>query len=196
MAFHSTRGGLAKLAGLARAVDRFGSWWFLSVFSRFLAGAAGLCVILLMVITVVDVVCRHTPLTAPWGSGGFEIAELLMAMVSVLAIAFCWYIGGHIRIGLLLEYCGSRGRAVLNVLACLFGVVFVLAIAWAVMSLGLHDIEFGAGTFILEIPLAPFKITFAIVLGHFILVLVRSLIAYIWRSSGRKVEPWIIIKDS
>jgi len=60
----------------------------------------------------------------------------------------------------------------------------------------LHDLSFGAGTFILEIPLAPFKITFSVVMAHFLLVLLRSFIGYSFRAFGHSVEPWIIIKDS
>ena len=75
------------------------------IVKRFLLGSSKTMVILamtvlviLMTITLVDVVCRHTFLRPPWGAGGFEVTEILMTQLASLALVACWYAGGHIRV--------------------------------------------------------------------------------------------------
>lgn len=195
MVFGRSSGYLSRLAGWVRQYDRAISGGFLFRGSQILFVVAGAAVVLLMVITFVGVVFRRSPLAGPWLQGGFEISELLMAMIAVLAIAYTWYIGGHIRIGLFRDRRTPRNKAVLDAVASFWGVVWVAAIVWSVWQVSMSSLTsgmgtgvLGIGTGILGIPIAPFQIIFSIVMAHFFLVLLRSWLGFSARAGGRHME--------
>lgn len=168
---------------------------FLANGSQILAVIAGVNVIALMVVVLVDVITRHSPLTPPWGSGGLEISELLMSMLSTMAVAWCWYLGGHIRISIVLERASARGRAILNVLASFWTLIWLIAMNWSVMQIAANNIKFPLTTDTLKINIWPFQVIFVIVMSHFGLVVVRSLIEYFRAIRGQKAKEWAIAEE-
>ena len=164
--------------------------------SRVLTVIAGINIMALMVIVVVDVISRHSPINPPWGSGGFEISEMLMVLVSTMAVAWCWYAGGHIRIELVLERVSSRRRVILNILASFCSIIWLVAVTWSVMQITTNNIKFGLTTDLLKIDVWPFQLIFVVVMSHFGLVMLRSLVEYIRMAFGRKMKPWAIIEGS
>jgi len=168
---------------------------FLAKGSRVLAVIAGVNVICLMVIVLIDVGTRHFSLDPPWGSGGLEISELLMSMLSTMAVAWCWYLGGHTRISIVLERASARGRAILNVLTSFFTLIWLVGVTLSMMQITANNIKFPLTTDTLKINIWPFQVIFVIVMSHFGLVVVRSLIEYVRLALGHKAKQWAIMEE-
>ncbi len=164
----------SRLVAWVRWLDKVLSRGFIFKGSQVLAVLAGVCVLLLAAITFVEVVGRNSPFAGACLAYNFESAEFLMAMVSVMALGYCWHAGGHIRMGLIRDNCGPRARAFIDAASSLFGIVFAAAVVWAVWGMSAQNQEFNAKTNDLQLPFAPMQITFTIVMAHFGLVLFRS----------------------
>lgn len=65
-------------------------------FLRLLALVAGICLLLLMLFTVIDVFLRYL-FNAPLRSI-YEFTEYMMALIVFLGIAYCGWTGGHIAV--------------------------------------------------------------------------------------------------
>ena len=189
MTYHRILDRLSGLGRLASWFDSTISRRFLNGGSKALAALAGFILVALMIMILMDVVSRHLSIRVPWVSN-FEFAELAMAMLSYLALAWCWHIGAHIRIELLLDRYNFRIQAALSFLASLIGILCTIALAWSVWKLGIKSLNWGVTTIIQGVPVAPFQILFSIVMAHFTLVMVRSLWSYIAKARGRKFESW------
>lgn len=157
-----------------------------------MAWLAMVVLVILMTITLVDVTCRHTFLRPPWGAGGFEVTELLMTQLACLALAMCWYAGGHIRVDMVLEKSGTKGRALLNLLGTLCGTVWLTFMSWSMVEFSVSSRGMGSATDVLKLAHWPFQLIFAIAVALFVLVLIRSIIGYAMRLFGGKVEPWTV----
>ena len=168
---------------------------FLAKGSRVLAVLAGVNVICLMVIVIIDVGTRHSPLDPPWGSGGHEISELLMSMLSTMAVAWCWYLGGHTRITIVLEHASARGRALLNVLASFFTLIWLVAVILSMIQITATNMKFPLTTDNLRINIWPFQLIFVIVMSHFGLVVIRSIIEYVRLALGHKAKEWAVMEE-
>ena len=177
-----------KLPGWLKQLDRVVSVGFLYRGSQAMAVVGGIVVCLLALVTFVTVVFRRSPISGAWLTGGLEVSELLMGMLSVLAISFCWYVGGHIRIGVILEHLSARNKAIFDAAATLILLVMVVGIVFAMWSYGNETLRTGNVTWILKIPVGPFQIIFSILMAHFGLVLLRSLIGLVAKAMGRPVE--------
>lgn len=172
-------------------LGRFGravSQGFLFKGSYVIGSVAGFGVIVLGLVTLVTVISRHSPIAGPWLRYGFEVSELSMGLVSVLAISYCWYVGGHIRITLLRERARPRNKTILDVISAFLVFVWVIAIVWGMWRMAIESLAFGVSTNNLGIPVAPFQIVFAIVMAHFVLVALRSLLGFTAKATGRHVE--------
>lgn len=177
-----------KLPGWLERFDRAISGGILFRGSSVLAMVAAVAVMVLALVTFVTVVLRHTPLGGSWLTGGFEISQLSMAVVSVFAIAYCWYVGGHIRIALLRQHSRPRNQGILDAVSAFIVLIWVAAIVWAMWGVAIDSLIHGTGTIQESIPLAPFQIAFTIVMVHFALVLLRSLLGFSAKAGGRHVE--------
>ena len=142
-------------------------------------------VVVLMLITVLVVILRRTPLGGIL-TGGLELSELMVAMTVVFGLAFTWYIGGHLKARLL--KLGPRWMSLLDVIACLAGFVWIAAVAWRMFLMAADSIQRGATTQMLLLPTGPFQFVFAVVMVHLCLVFLRSLLGKIALTSGRPVE--------
>lgn len=189
--------------GTSDGSSRFVSWiyWFDRIVVKgalfkgaaTLAGLGAVAILALALITGVDVIARNTPVTAPWiGGGGFEMSQLLMTQLSCLTLAWCWYTGGHIRIGLVLERVSPRVRNILNAFASLLGAVCLGFTTWAIAMLSMSSMEMNTATTLLVIRFWPLQLVFSIALGLFTLVCIRSMVSYIARALGHSIEPWTI----
>ena len=156
--------------------------------SQVLAWLGGAIVFLLTGITFVTVVGRHSTFAGPWLTGGYELSELLMALLAISAWAYCWYKDGHIRIQLIRDHFGTRGKAIIDVISCLFGLVFIFFASWAMIAVSKMSLNWNVGTPLVDVPLAPFQITFTVFLIHFALVLLGSLFVSIAKACGHDLK--------
>ena len=172
------------LTNLDRAV--FGGVLFKGSQVLAVIGTVGIGV--MVVVNFVTVVGRRSPWAGPWLMGGIDICMILMAMVSVLGTAYCWYRGGHIRIGLFRDRLGSRMRAAWDAMASLVFLGLAASMAWSVMKLSIIDLTSGGSTLGVGIPLGPFTAVFSLLMAYFALVLLRSFLGLVAKASGRHVE--------
>ncbi|MFC1916875.1 TRAP transporter small permease subunit [Chloroflexota bacterium] len=161
--------------------------WFRG--AQFGAWVGGIGIVLMALIVFGTVLLRRSPLGGGWMIGGIEITMLLMAMVSVCSIAYCWYLGGHIRIGIIRERIRSlRKLAALDAFATFMALPWILAATFGLWQISMENMRIGGFTRMLYIPEAPFMIIFTIVMGHFFFVLLRSFLGFVAKASGRPVE--------
>ena len=132
------------------------------------------------------VAIRFTPLAGSWPGAGFEVTELLMGIGAVLAIAYTWYEGGHLRITFFREKCGPRARAVLDTLAAFVFLIWFVTVTWGMWLVAEDFLWRGSRTQQLKILIAPVMFGFCIVAGHFVLVLLRSFFGSARRAARRK----------
>ncbi|MFC1916916.1 TRAP transporter small permease [Chloroflexota bacterium] len=153
------------------------------------AWIVGVCIVLMGLVTFLTVVLRRSPLAGGWMIGGIEIVQILMAMVSVFALAFTWYLGGHIRIGLIRERVRSpRKRGLLDGAATFLGMLWIAAATWGLWGVSMNNLYLGSATTMQGIREAPFLLAFFIAMGHFAFVLLRSFLGLTAKGSGRPVN--------
>jgi len=162
---------------------------FLLIGSKVMMSIAGIILVSMMIMVLMDIVVRRFSLRVPWGNN-FEFAEFSMAMLSFLALAWCWYSGAHIRIEVLLDRFTVRIKGILCLIATFISLCCTGTLAWSLLRLGLKSIDRGTGSTIQDIPSGPFQIMFAIAMMHFSLIFIRSIWSYIAKARGRKFAPW------
>ena len=157
------------------------------------AAIVGMLLANLFVVTV-----RISPWAGTWPGAPYDIAMLLMGVGSVLAIAYTWYEGGHIRITFVRERCGPRARAFLDALAAFVFLVWFVGVTWGMWFVAQDSLFRGQSTMAIQIPVAPFIFVFCFIAGHFLLVLLRSFIGTSLRAAGRsgaEVETCMALED-
>lgn len=178
-------GSYGFLARLGRTISEV----FLYRGAQFAAWVAGVGIIVLMLVSVISVLGRRIQFFAgPWLFSIKEISELTMSVLVGFSIAFCWYLGGHVRIGIIRDTRSPRVRGVMDVAATCCGIIWLIAVAWSFLQLIPTSLELGIMTIIAEIPKAPFQIIFLIMVIHFVFVLLRSMIGFAIRASGRSIQ--------
>ncbi len=163
-----------KTAASFRRYDESASKWLLRKPSQVGAVLAGVILVALSAFTGINIVLRLLHVKSPLVVGYFEMSMLLMALLSVSAMAYCWYFGRHIRIGIILEKCGVSTNAFIDAASALLGAAFASAVTYSLIIQTRTALFFGTRTDVLGVPDAPFKLIFAIMMGHFALVLLRS----------------------
>jgi TRAP-type C4-dicarboxylate transport system permease small subunit len=154
--------------------------------SQSFAWFGGFTIVVLIAITFVTVVGRHSPVAGAWLTGGYELSELLMGILAISAWAYCWYRGGHIRIELIRQHLSTRGRAIVDAIASFFGLVFVGFASWAMIETTILNLKWDVGTPLVKVPIGPFQIVFALFLVHFAAVLFGSLFGFIAKAFGHE----------
>ncbi|MFW6126057.1 MAG: TRAP transporter small permease [Chloroflexota bacterium] len=174
-------------------VNRGFSEVFLFKGSKVFAFLGGVCLLALMMVTFITVVFRSLPMRSDWLVGGYEFSEMFMAMLTPFAMAYAWYKAGHVRIGLVRDKVPPRVRALIDALSSLLGAVFCFFVAWGVYKLGITSLDIGRATNLRDIPIGPFQFLFIAVMGHFMLVLVRSMIGLFAKAFGSRFanEPYL-----
>ena len=159
-----------------RIVDKGFSEYFLFKGSKVLAVFGGLCLFCLILVTFITVVFRSLPIRSDWLVGGYEFSQMFMAMLTPFAMAYAWYRGSHVRIGIVRDKVPPRMRALIDFISALLGAGFCVFVAWGVYNLGLTSLLINRTSNLRDIPIGPFQFLFVFVMAHFILVLIRSAI--------------------
>jgi TRAP-type C4-dicarboxylate transport system permease small subunit len=113
----------------------------------------GVILVAAMLLTVLDVVLRHT-LNAPL-RGIFELTELAMAGIAFLGLAHAQHLGEHITIDLLYERLPPAGRRALDRLSRLVSLVVAGAITWQLLGYLGRMRASGEVTGVLGLPVYP-----------------------------------------
>jgi TRAP-type C4-dicarboxylate transport system permease small subunit len=144
-------------------------------FLRVLALAAGVVLLALMGVTVVDVVMRYVfnkPLASAW-----EFTEFSMTMIVFLGIAYCGWTGGHISVDLLEKWLDRPALRFLPALIAFTGALLFALVAYRATLETIATIEQVSN--MLRWPHYPFRFTAAFGSAMLALVLfvqgVRSL---------------------
>ena len=169
-----------------RLASRLAKWVLYNVAQRlFVIAGVGVCV--MGTITVVTVFSRKAAVTGPWLMSGLEIVTFLLAMITALAAAAVWYKRGHIRVGIIRDRRGPRAQAIMDIVSTVLFLVWVVAIAWGILDVGITNYVINERTLTSEIPIGPFQIVFAVLMVHFAFVLLRSVWGFSVKATGRDV---------
>ncbi len=186
------------MSRVLRIINKGFSEFFLFKGSKVLAVGGGAFLLGLMVVTFVTVIFRlinriGIPIRTDWLVGGYEFSEMFMSMLTPLAMAYAWYTAGHVRIGLLRDRMGPKKKAAIDVVSSLLGAVFVFFVAWGVWELSKTSFDLGRTSNLRDIPIGPFQIFFIVVMGHFMIVLLRSVVGLTAKMFGSRFanEPYL-----
>lgn len=126
-------------------IERAGRW--------LLAAAAGVLLVAMTLLTVVDVVGRYV-FNSPV-PGAFEATEIMLALAIFAGLPIVTARGEHVRVGLLVERLPHRLAAGLDVVAELLVALLLFGAAYLLFGRGESLARFGDATVLLQIPLAP-----------------------------------------
>tara|TARA_B100000315_G_C14500217_1_gene551965 strand:+ start:372 stop:914 length:543 start_codon:yes stop_codon:yes gene_type:complete len=174
--------------GWLTKLDRAISGVFLHRVSQAMPGIALVFVIIIGIANFVTVVTRRLGLAGGWLSGGVELTELSMVIVSIAAIAYVWYRGGHVRVMVIRERLNPRVQAIMDAATALFFLIWIALITWGAWRMTMESLAVWQRTMGVRLPIVPFQFAFLVVLGHFVLVLLRSFIGFAVKASGHPVE--------
>lgn len=151
--------------------------------SHWLANAACLCLIVLMLVTFVDVVGRFfdTPLKF-----AVEIIQLGMGLLIFFGLAITTLRRGHIAVDLLTSVLPLRARQILSRLAALSAVVSISLMAWRLWDRAASFMSDGLETDILGLPVYPTVFIMSLAAGFAALVAILQLLS---PSTGRNDKP-------
>ena len=124
--------------------------------------------LVLMFFITVDVVARYI-FEAPI-RGGYEVAELMMAVLVLLGLPYTGVLKGHISVDILITRFPALPRKILEVINRSVGVLVFFLIGWQAFKEALYTRGAKDATDILHIPLFPFRLL--LVVGAFLLGLV------------------------
>jgi TRAP-type transport system small permease protein len=149
---------------------------FLSRGIRYISMAA---LFLMMCLITSDVIGRYV-LNKPI-KGAMEIDELMMVIVTFLALAYCTMNRSHIIVEVILFRLSKSTQAILNSISSFGGVIIIALIFWQTAVHGWGELLSPSGkiTMLLSIPIAPFLLLAAA--GYFVMTLelIISFIHYV-----------------
>jgi len=122
---------------------------------------AGLVLLAMMAVTVVDVVGRYF-LNRPL-PGAFEVTELGLVLLIFAGLPLVSARDEHINVPLLVERLGPGARRVQRELTRLLGAALLALVAWRLWVRAGQLLDYGDRTTFLRIPLAP--VAFAAAVG-------------------------------
>ncbi len=143
---------MSDLPGDLEVEKRVGMGGLERAIARFFLLSAGLSLVLMSLLTVVDVIGRsfHSPLPA-----ATELTEFLMVIVIFCALPVVTRRGDHIVIDILDFIVPPSIRRFEDVVINLLGAVALAAAAWRVWALAVRAAAGGDFTPYLQIPMAP-----------------------------------------
>jgi TRAP-type C4-dicarboxylate transport system permease small subunit len=156
--------------------------------SRFAATLTGVTLVALTVLVAADVVSRQLGNSI---AGSFEVAELLMAVVVYLPLAFVQRQREHVAVTMATRRLPPRGQEALDALGCLVGLVVVLLLfKWtldhAINATALAEHRIG----MVRVPVWPFRWALPLGFALFAIELLISLIKHtVASATGRGLEP-------
>lgn len=131
--------------------------------SDWMAGAASICLLGLMLITFADVVGRYffnSPLVFT-----VEIVELGMGLLIFFGLAITTLNRGHIAVDLIAGFVPQKVRLWLATISALSAIVFFGLITWRLWDRAMNFWSDGLATQILFLPVAPVVFIMAIAAG-------------------------------
>lgn len=131
--------------------------------SNWMAGAASVCLLGLMLITFADVVGRYffnAPLVFT-----VEIVELGMGLMLFFGLAMTTLNRGHISVDLITGFLPLYARVWLASFSALIAVIFLGLITWRLWDRAMNFMSDGLATQILFLPVAPVVFVMAIAAG-------------------------------
>jgi TRAP-type C4-dicarboxylate transport system permease small subunit len=131
-------GGLGRAVAAVRAVNR---WLHL---------AAGLLLLLVMLVTIVDIVGR-TLFDSPF-RGTVELTEMAMVAIVYLGLGYAAHEGDHISVDLVDSQIGPRMQLALAVFTGVFGAAVIGLLTWNLARFAARLDAGGFTTAVLEIP--------------------------------------------
>lgn len=120
--------------------------------TRWLHYLSGALLVGLMVLTVLNILGRwlfNTPV-----AGTVELTEIGMVAIVFMGLAYAEVRGDHIRVDLLYEQLGARGRRALSLFAVLVSVATVAVLTWRLWTYASRLHASGRTTSALQIPLS------------------------------------------
>lgn len=122
--------------------------------TRLLALLAGLCLVAMMLVTVVDVIGRYV-FNAPI-FGAQDLSELLLILVVFGSMAYCGRTDGHVAVDLFVGMFGPALMRWIDVFVALASAGILFVLAWRAYENAKLAELFQAASNLLQIPLAPF----------------------------------------
>jgi TRAP-type C4-dicarboxylate transport system permease small subunit len=117
------------------------------------AYAAGVVLVLLMLLTTADVAGRYffnSPL-----NGVFDLTHFAVSIMVYLGLAYCAFRGAHVAIELLYDRLPRAAQGVLNRITNLAGCILFGVIAWRTLVQSVDVREMGEASQMMEIPYFP-----------------------------------------
>ncbi|MBI2848486.1 MAG: TRAP transporter small permease [Chloroflexi bacterium] len=128
--------------------------------------------LIMMAYTFVTVIARYIfdyPV-----HGTVELTEQLMVAVVFLSIVGCQAAARHMRADFIFAFVGQKTKDVLNIIACLVGIIVCALIAWYSWTYAVYSWEVRESTWgVIRFPVYPAK--FVVVLGSAMLFLQLTL---------------------
>ena len=150
--------------------------------ARMAADLAGLVILFMMLVGVVDIAGRYL-LNAPLSSS-FELVQFSMVLVVFGGLASCGYVGGHVTINVLEGLLNRRSGRWIKGLMHAIGSILLSTIAWRSVLVA-HDYYASSETSnMLKAPLYPFVAAVAFGAGLFGMVLALQALKSLRREDG------------
>ena len=124
--------------------------------------AAGLALVAMMLLTVVDVILRSFRHPVP---GTYEMVGLLGSVVISFSLAYTSVEKGHIAVEVLVRRFSRKLQALISAGNALVAVLLFAVITWRCIVYGLALLEKGEVSLTLEIPIYPFVFGVAVGCG-------------------------------
>lgn len=135
----------AAAESLGRGLDRLTEW---------LGIAAGLALVGVMAVMVLDVVFRYV-LARPI-KGVQDLVQLGLLLVVFLGIGYCGRTGGHVAVDVFERFMGAGLRRAADVLVRALGAAIYAALAWRAWQSGVDAGAYRESSNLLAIPFQPF----------------------------------------
>jgi TRAP-type C4-dicarboxylate transport system permease small subunit len=143
-------------------------------FNRVSHYVAGLSLLAILFMTVVDIVGRNA-FRAPF-RGTVELTSMILVVVVFLAVAHSEDMGDHITIDLVYERVGRRAKVFLDIFSDLFTVVVMALVSYRLYHFVLRNQQTGAETPVLDIPLWPFVLVGSIGAAFYVIATVMRVV--------------------
>lgn len=141
------------------------------------AGIAGLVILVLMFVGVVEILSRSL-FNAPI-YGHLDVVELTMISYTVLCVSYCWRKAAHVRMDLLLRRFSGRGRWSTELVTTALALAFVSLVLPGTWQYFHNAWEIGDSAMNTGLPTWPSKLAVPVGLGILWLRLALEMLAYL-----------------
>lgn len=139
------------MKGLARGIERIAR-----PVTGYMSSLGALALLLMMLWTVTDVVLRflfNRPVL-----GSYEIVEYSMVVFVFMAFAYAQFCKAHIRVPVLLERLGPRGRSLLEAINSVIALLMGAVMTWGALLQSISQYNDHVTSSVLMIPKWPFEV--------------------------------------